>query len=936
MKKTLLLFTSLFALATGAFCAGSANAISDIVLFNDIKVSYKNGYYPGTIDKISQLQKDYPDSSFMQEALLFKGISYFHIQRYEASIEALEGALGLMDENSTDIAEALFALGRTYYFNNDYEMALGKLHKCCEVSLKKNNLTYYNSAVLFSGRSFYKLDDYEPAVPLFEYVIENGDNYSSQDYNEALQKLMICYNATGNESKGNELFVQLDKSKLPEDLYNLLCLYNADACRKLGKNKTAYDYYCKVIENGNEQLAMQAMKKAYILSAEENIGVNPGEVFSKSADRFTENPELVKEFWVRLGIDEYNNKNYKQAEEYFNKSESDSILIPLYKAKILVDNQKAEEAEQLLLTIEDSVKESEIENINDSYYSVLLQSKYLQKKWKELPGVYGKIQNPDKQAVYVISSYYYNKGEYKNVASSTGELYASALCKLGEFESACKVYSRLGINNSDYAGALFACGRYEDAYAVAQKSKDNQKEYLSGICQINLKDWNLAKNHFATYIKQMSGKKDFNNFSFFYKGYAEYCLEEYKNSYASFVRYGVEAGNSKGKKLYLRQGYEYAAKSVLQNGDLKNAAIQAENVVKVSEPGEEKQKAVVFCAEVFSDSGDYDKAISILAPYVNGEDNFAAEALFITAGMYNKKGDVKQADLCFNKVYTDYSRTPYSEEALFRAGEVFYAHEDYGTALNRFTTYIYKYAEGQFSAAALFFGGDCALRLGENDRTIMLTNTMLQKYKNSIYTYGANKNLLNAYSNVENYSQALEVAKFLVKEYPQQAADDEIGKKLIQLEKLVNGVDKRVVNKQAEYEKHKGSTTKAGRIAGTELVQLYAGSSYTQKDAYDLAVELLGKQKNPDERSYAASNAEFIADYNRKENNNQKAAEMYLTAAEYYRSVDDSEKAAVVLYGAVEAFMADGFEGDGRETAELLKSLYPESRQAQRVDRLFN
>jgi len=935
MKKTLLLFTVLFTLTLGAFGINNSNAISDIVLFNDIKISYKNGYYPGTIDKISQLEKDFPDSAFLQEALLYKGISYFHIQRYGVSIQTLEAALELMDENSSCRAEALFALGRSFYFNNDFELALGKLHECCVLANSKNNLEFYNPSILYSAKSFYKLDEYEKAVPLYEYVIQNGNYYSSSDYNDSLQKLMICYNNCGQEAKANELFTQLDKSKLSDDLYNTLCLYNADSCRKMGRNKIAYDYYCRVIECGNETLAVQALKKAYILSSEENIGVNPGEVFAKSADTFTDNPELVEEFWIRLGIDEYNNKNYAKAQQYFSEAKSDSVLIPLYNAKILLDTKKYSEAETLLVSIEQAVKESEVENILDSYYSVLLQSKYLQKKWKEMPAVYEKIAAPDKQAVYSISAYYYNKGDYAKVDSSTGELYASALCKTGNYESACKVYSRLGINNSDYAGALFACGRYEEAYAVAQKSVDNQKEYLSGICQINLKNWTLAKNHFAAYIKQMSGKPGFNKFSFFYKGYAEYSLEEYKNSYASFVRYGVEA-DSAGKKLYLRQGYEYAAKSALQNGDLKSAAIQAENVVKASQTPEEKQKAVVFSAEVFSDSGDYDKAITLLAPYVNGTDEFAAEALFITAGMYNKKGDVKLADSYFNRVYTEHPRTAFSEEALYRAGEVFYAHEDYGTALNRFTTYIYKYADGNFSAAALFFGGDSALRIGENDRTIMLTNTMLQKYKSSIYTYGANKNLLTAYSNIENYSQALEVAKVLVKEYPQQAADDEIGKKLIQLEKLVNGVDKRVVNKQAEYEKHKGSATKAGRIAGTELVQLYAASSYTQKDAYNLAIELLEKQKNPDERSYAASNAEFVADYNRKENNNQKAAEMYLTAAEYYRSVDDSEKAAVVLYGAVEAFVADGFEGDGRQTADLLKSLYPESRQAQRVDRLFN
>ena len=61
---------------------------------------------------------------------------------------------------------------------------------------------------------------------------------------------------------------------------------------------------------------------------------------------------------------------------------------------------------------------------------------------------------------------------------------------------------------------------------------------------------------------------------------------------------------------------------------------------------------------------------------------------------------------------------------------------------------------------------------------------------------------------------------------------------------------------------------------------------------------------------------------------------MYLKAAEYYRSVKNSSGAASALYGAAEAFAAEGLSGDARETAALLKELYPSSLQAERVDRV--
>lgn len=930
MKKLILIFATALSLCAGAFAVTQS---SDVVLFNDIKLSYQNGYYPGVIEKISQFESAYPESSFIKSALLIKAKSYFYIQNYDSALQLFNQLIENVDDNN-EKAECYFLMGKSYYCKKDFVQALSLLHKSCQLAKSEENLTVYNPAVLYAAKSYYQLDQYESASKLYEYVIKHGKNYSVADYNDSLQKIMLSYNNCGSEKKTVSLFGKLNEQNFDSELYNTLFIYSADAKRKIGKTKEAYDDYCKIIGCGNEKLAIVALKKAYVLSTEANIGVNPGEIFAQAVDTFKENPDLVNEFWIRLGIDEYKNKNYKKSEEYFASVESETPIITIYKAKILLDrDNNPAKAEELLLPIENEVRKSTVDNISDSYYAILLECKFQQKKWNDITSVFGKIKNPDEKSVYILSAYYYQKKDYKKVGESTGLLYASALCKNGDYTKACGVYAELKNVSIDYAKALFACGRYSEAYEIAKSSKDLQKEYVCGICQVNLRNWELAKNHFTNYIKQASGKPEFNKLGLFYKGYTEYCLEDYKNSYNSFVRYGSEAPSTQIR--YLRQGYEYAAKAALQNGDFKSAAIQAENVVRNSVTTEEKQKAVLFGAEVYTDNKDYEKALEILSPYINEKNDFAAQTLFMTAKIYEKKNNLSQADNIYERIINEFSRTEYAEEAAYRTGEVFYTHEDYATALNRFTTYIYKYASGKFSDAAMFFGGDCALRIGEIDKTVMLTNTMLQKYTNSVYAYGANKNLLAAYEIQENYVQALEVAKLLVKNYPEQAADDQIGKKLIQIEKLVGGTDKRVVEKQSEYEKAKGVSTKKGRIAGTQLVQLYAENSYTQKDAFDLAMEILPKQTAADERIYAASNAEFIADYYRKNTENQKAAQMYLTAAEYYRSIDNSEKAAVTLYGAAEAFSAEGMMGDARETAALLKQLYPESRQAQKVDRII-
>ena len=663
-------------------------------------------------------------------------------------------------------------------------------------------------------------------------------------------------------------------------------------------------------------------------------------MLAKTQEAFSDKPELLNEFWLRLAIDEFNAKNYEKSEEYlsnielqeFSENTDVKLFKNLYGAKNLLEKGLPAEAEKMLSGLEPLAKKSETEGAADSCYSTLLQCKLQQEKWEEIPGIYAKLKAPDENAVYAVSAYYYKKGQFEKVAPSTGELYASALCKSGRYEDACLEYAKLGKASQDYALALFHCGRYSDAEKIAAASGSEGRDYIRGLCFINLKAWKTAADCFAAYIKQNSGRSDFQKLSLYYKGYAEYNLAEFKNSYSSFVRFCMEAGEV--VNAYVLRGYEYAVKSALQSGDFKNASVQASNLVRYSQEGEQKQKAVILSAEIFADYGNYEAAVELLAPYTTGRDDFAAQALFMTAKIRERQDMASEADELYRRIYEGLPRSSYAEEAMYRSGEVYYSHADYSSAYTRFNNYIYKYTSGKFSDAAMFYCGDCALRLGENDRCILLNKTLLQKYPASVYAYGANKNLLESYYRQENYSQALTIAKNMLREFPQQSADDEVGKRVNELEKIVSGTDRRVAEKESEYARLGEASTAAGRAAGTELVKLYAESLSTQKEAYELAVKLLARQTGTEERAAAAYNAEFIAEYSRKEGENKKAAEMYLKAAEYYRSVKNSTGAASSLYGAAEAFAAEGLLGDARETASLLKELYPQSIQAERVDRV--
>ena len=903
------LLTTLLLLMISVLCF--AQAESDIQLYNEIKQSFNNGFYPGVVSSAESLEHSFPESSFIHSALVYKGEALLYMENYDEALLALELAASHMHSGSSEIVRCNYLLGRALYSKKKYPASLEKFHLACSLALTNNDMEFYAPSVLYSGRAFYELEKWKEAIPLFEYVVQKGELFDNADYSEAMQKLFICYNRSGAPEKTVALFNKLTEGSFETSVYLSLCFYYGDACAALNKNDEAYSAYSRVLDNSDKSL--------------------PG----------------VSSFLLRVAIDEFNNKNFEKAENYLLRLEASEeenpdlyFLKNLYLAKIQLEDGKPEEAEKKLTGLESLAKKSAAEGASDSFYSTLLQCKIQKEKWEEIPGLYNKLKQPGAADKYALSSYYYKKGQFEKVDSSCGELYASALCKSGHYEQACVEYEKLGGNagkSLDYAMALFSCGRYSEAEKIAAVSDSAQKEYVRGLCFINLKSWKEAAECFAAYLRLQSGAADFNRLSLYYKGYAEYNLAHFKDSYSSFVRYSMEsqtASGQKGADAYLLRAYEYAVKSALQTSDYKNASVQAANLVRYSAEGAQKQRAVILSAEILTDYENYDAAVELLAPYTNGKDDFAAQCIFMTAGIYERQNKLELADELYRRIYEGLSRSQYAEEAMYRSGEIFYSRGNYSQAFNRFNTYIYKYSNGRFTDAALFYCGDCALRLGENDRCIMLNKNLLQKFPASVYAYGASKNLLESYYKQEEYSQALELARVMLKNYSKQAADDEIEKRVRELERIVSGVDPRVAEKESEYSRLGGASTVKGRAAGTELVRLYAESLSTQEEAFELASLLFEKQTGADERADAAYNAEFIAEYNRKNGNNKKAAELYLKAAEYYRSVKNESGAASSLYGAAEAFAAEALIGDARETASLLKELYPESIQAERVDRV--
>ena len=920
MKKKIIFAVSILLFL--CFVSSSLYAqTSELDIYNNLNIYSNAGYYPGVIEQAEKLEQNYPESVFIVTARIAKGQALTILNRYEEAEETFAIVLSSIHFGHEDYSKCWYYLALAYYKDGDYISALSAFHTVCDVEQREEKLEYYHSSILYAGRINFFMELYSKSIPFFEYVVSAGNYFTKSEYDEALQKLLFAYNSEENYKATISLYSKLKAEDYSDNIYSALTIYAADAYEKTGEITKAYE----------------------ILNKNQN-------------DDFK---EMLSVFRLNLGAAAYNKKDYEGALEYFTLAEestSESVLLPcfIYRQKIAIDKggkNAVKEVQAALFEKEERIlaQSEDIPGLEDSYWALLLRcASFDLTNEAEVLSYYKRIKQPSAKDAYTTAYILRNADSSRAemivapFASDTScaKLYAYLLAKNGKYEAAAEQYSTLlngkkldGKGRLEYAKVLYRLQKWQAAYDQSIAANMYFGFYIAGLCKFNQKEYRAAYEQLTKYINSKNTTAAYQRLAQYYRGFCSYKISDYKTAYKIFSAFTTDY---KERDSYLYNACELGAKSALMNGDLKNAALMAEKMINASMNETQKQSAVIYCSEIYTDCKEYDKAIKLLSGYTAGKSDLAVRCILATAEVYVKRGDFDSADSAYKKITVEYAGTQYAEDAAYRSGEIYYAAQKYSEAQQRFTKYIYDYVNGKYADAAYYFSGDCNMKTSELDRAIMQNTTLVTKYPKSIYSYGAYKNLLQAYYEQENYRDALSTARLLVRDYKEQASSDGIGQKVVELERIVSGTDRQIVEKNSEYERAGKTASKKGRIAGSELVQLYAEHG-NNDEAHSLALELLNYQKDGDEMYYAAQNADFVAGYYYKAGESKKAAEYYLKAAEYYRASgrDDTDKAAAALYSATDSFMAAGLRGDAEVTAKLLVELYPNTKQGSKVMNLI-
>lgn len=934
--------------------AKTESAVDEVQLYTEIVSSFSGAVYPQVVEYADDFAEKFPDSVYISKVQLYKGESCFHLSRYEDA----EKILAVVSRSSSlDIkVMATYWHGRTLLKLGRNNEALNSLFDCCQTSqnkkLSKKSSAYYNLALYYAGETYFSMEEYEKAIPVFESIVSRGNEYSMEYYSASFEMLFDSYLKRENYQQLVSIYKKYPQPENADSgiLYSRLSLKAADAYEAMGRHEEAWNCLTAVFESSFPDEISAALKKAYGISSayEKATGKSTGEIFAKASEKLSGQTGLLAEFWTRLATDEYENRNFEKAGEYFSRAETYDVdgryssLIALYRASMngnQLELTSLDEDQKLYVYYESSFAEkfAEIGDWDKCYIhaknayekmDVTVHEKNLCQKaaYYYALSLCSFSKNGEALSIIENGKIRFEKTDSYYVPSC--KILASIYAVSGRESDALAIYSVLdseGNLNSqekaDYAKLLFTCGYLGASKKVALSSSSTEALYVAAIASFNLKEWSEAESNFQKFLN--ANPKSNREFAEFYLGYCQYRLGKSKS---------VEVLSSFSEK-YPNHSLCYNACLVCANAalavkDFETAGLQASKAIDYSRNMDEKEQAVFLASSIYQDSGKSGMALKVLSPYLKDSSDFGIRARFQTALIYSSQKDLNSADRLFGEIQNKFSSSAYSDESAYRRGELYYSAGNYSVAAVRFSEYRKKFPKGRFSENALYYLAESFRLNGQKENAILNYEVLLLENAETSFAYSCCKNLALLFKE----SGRTEKASFYAQKMLSLAVTDQQkseSRNLVSaLGKISGGEKSRYVVLSDEYRKKGEAATFDGRCAGTELAE-YLWNEGKTDEAVELAEKLYSiqtKSRNiSSECGYAARCAVIMAKYERNSGENSSSAEIYLLAAKYARQSGDRDGAARALYGAAEAFDAAGRYGDSGATAKQLAELYPDT-----------
>lgn len=572
-------------------------------------------------------------------------------------------------------------------------------------------------------------------------------------------------------------------------------------------------------------------------------------------------------------------------------------------------------------------------------------------------------------------------------------------------------YSRAALEKKEYPLALQlaqeACstaGSPSDGTGSSQGTAgwSGRCNYVAALAAFGLGDWFRAEQLFGESRSQDEAAFKENFYHQYYLGLSQFRQNKWSLAHGTLQNlYHSRPSHPLSEKaarlaihcaLQLWQSLDNSRES---SHWWENAAALAQELVDYAPETQlqpdslSRQQAVILAARIYSDGGQHEKALFLLEPYLERQDELSLSCRFLAAEIlasqgksegsqeqlelaaaeYGKLGEIASpsgSDTGAGAEFSIGSRglaqelKALGDTASYRQGEILYSMEKYREAAQAFAFYRRNYPAGSHGDAALYFNGEALRREGFQDQAILLHETLLARYPESSFAFSSLVALMELYKAKGEYQLALEQGRQLQNQFPQQSKTVDVEGQLEDLALLEQGAESSTVELLRQYRAAGECGTARGRSLAVKLAARYLSSGQEITAAERILLQLLDSlglqsdqiaggrggsgleltaagempRKWAGEEEVAAQGSYLLADLYRQEGRYRESAQLFLASARFFLLADNGgddagEAAAAALYRGAESFDVAGLRADCRAVALQLESLFPLSRWTQ-------
>ena len=351
MKKTLV---ALMALLVAALAVAQQ---SDRELFNEAERRFQSQDYELAIDRYDTLIREFPVSQYIPDAQFRKAVGLYRLDRLDEALELLD-LVERRYRSTRYLGYVPFWRGVVLYDQGRHDEALpaltafvGATESADPEVARQLDPDLKNQALLYKALA--EITTEQPESARASLVRLLADEITPTDQPYALSLLMSLYVQAAEYEAARTLYETVESEALDPAYRGQISLYGAEALRGSGETEDAVKLY-RTLLNSTPQVVTVAYQRLFQYAQAELIPETPADILRRAEQALAGQTDILKELWLRVGIDSFNQGRFDLAELYFRRiwdfrrTEPIPASVPLYLSRLLDRRRDIAEAADVL------------------------------------------------------------------------------------------------------------------------------------------------------------------------------------------------------------------------------------------------------------------------------------------------------------------------------------------------------------------------------------------------------------------------------------------------------------------------------------------------------------------------------------------------------------------------------------------------------------